>query len=113
MDSETFENIWDVLKEAAKIGDGLKMEEAYEGLQSGLFRLWVYGGSAALTAEEGSTLRIGLAAGDMGDMFVIEERIINYARDNGFTSVEIVGRPGWERVLTGYDRVAVVLRKTI
>jgi len=36
-----------------------------------------------------------------------------YAKEHGFTNVEIIGRPGWERVLKGYDRAAVLLRKQI
>ena len=30
-----------------------------------------------------------------------------------FDSVEIIGRPGWERVLQGYRRTAVLLRKEL
>ena len=31
----------------------------------------------------------------------------------GYKTIEIIGRPGWEKVLQGYDRVAVMLRKEV
>lgn len=107
-----FERAWRLLEEAAVIGDGLTREEVTTGLELGIYRLWQSPNSAALTAEEGRTIRIGLAGGDLAELKTIEEQITDYAKSQNFTNVEIVGRPGWERELN-YDRVAVVLRKNI
>ena len=27
--------------------------------------------------------------------------------------IEIIGRPGWEKALEGYDKIAVILRKEV
>lgn len=36
-----------------------------------------------------------------------------WARDNGCYAMEIIGRPGWQKVLPGFKRKAVVLEKII
>ena len=46
-------------------------------------------------------------------MFEIEKEITNYAITNGYKRVEIMGRPGWEKALKGYDKVAVLLRREL
>jgi len=109
----TFEQAWPLLEEAANIGDFVTKEETIEGLRSGAFSLFTREKSAAVTADMWPTLRIGLAGGDMSELLEIEEEIVVYAKEHGFTNVEIIGRPGWERVLKGYDRAAVLLRKQI
>lgn len=107
-----FNQAWGLLSKASRIGDGLSKEEALAGIYAGEFHLWTGRQSAALSAEEGKTIRIGLAGGELAELKEIEKQICEYAKCNGFTNVEIVGRPGWEREL-GYDRVAVVMRKNI
>ena len=107
-----FEQAWLLLEKAAAIGDGLSREEVIIGLELGIYRLWQTPNSAALTAEEGQIIRIGLAGGNLAELKTIEKQITEYAKSQNFTNVEIVGRPGWERELN-YDRVAVVLRKNI
>lgn len=39
--------------------------------------------------------------------------IEKWARDIGCYALEIVGRPGWQKMLPGYQRVAVVLEKRL
>jgi hypothetical protein len=39
------------------------------------------------------------------------EKIEQYARDEGCSSMRIYGRKGWERVLTGYKAEHVILEK--
>ena len=51
--------------------------------------------------------------GEIKELLTIEKEINQYALKEGFTTLEIIGRAGWEKVLHGYERVAVMLRKDV
>tara|TARA_R100000315_G_scaffold48802_1_gene23110 strand:- start:577 stop:864 length:288 start_codon:yes stop_codon:yes gene_type:complete len=95
------------------MGDGIQKEEVRQALHSGEFSFFSRENSAAIVAADGDTLRIGLAGGDIYELLEIETEIEIYARAEGFERLEIMGRPGWERVLEGYEKVAVLMRKEL
>ena len=95
------------------MGDGIQKEEVRQALHSGEFSFFSRGNSAAIAAADGNTLRIGLAGGDIYELLEIESEIEIYAKAEGFERLEIMGRPGWERVLEGYEKVAVLMRKEL
>lgn len=43
----------------------------------------------------------------------LRRRIEDYARAEGCTRVLVEGRPGWERIMPDYQRVAIVLEKVL
>jgi hypothetical protein len=43
----------------------------------------------------------------------IEEKVEKYAKKRQYDNIEIVGRAGWEKVLNGYKKHKVILRKEI
>lgn len=43
----------------------------------------------------------------------LRARVEDYARAEGCTRVLVEGRPGWERIMPDYERVAVVLEKRL
>lgn len=43
----------------------------------------------------------------------LRRRIEDYAKAEGCTRVLVEGRPGWERIMPDYERVAVVLEKRL
>ena len=108
-----FDEAWPLLQEAAQMGDGVKYDEVKEGLKTGEFAFFSKERSAAITASAGKTLRIGLAGGDLNELCEIEKEIVHGAIEKGYEKVEIMGRPGWEKVLTGYEKVAVLLRRKL
>lgn len=108
-----FNEAWPLLESAAAIGDHISRDEAVDGLAAGRFVLFTREKSAALAAHCNGFLRVGLAGGELSEMLEIEEEIAIYARSFGYPFVEIIGRPGWEKALSGYRRVAVVLRKEL
>ena len=57
--------------------------------------------------------RIWLAGGDMDELIEAEKNICVWARELGCTSMEIIGRKGWERQLSDYTASAVVLVKEL
>ncbi len=104
---------WPLLSKAAAVGDQMTKQDVIDGIVAGTFSLILRPDSAALVSHGGGFLRIGMAGGVMEEMLSIEEEAIKYAKCFDYKYIEIVGRPGWEKVLPGYKRVAVVLRKEI
>ena len=90
------DEMWDILAPSTEPYEDISREDVESGLLSGEFILFKTPNSVAVTCAYGKSLRIGLAGGT-----------------NGFTSVEIIGRPGWERMLDGYRRTAVLMRKEL
>ena len=60
-----------------------------------------------------SVCRIWLAGGDMDELLEAEKQIAVWARSIGCTGMEIIGRKGWQRVLTEYTPQSVVLTKEL
>jgi pyruvate/2-oxoacid:ferredoxin oxidoreductase beta subunit len=108
-----FDSAWPLLERAVQMGDGISKAEVRDAIKEGKFSFFSRKKSAAITAADGATLRIGLAGGDIDELLDIEEEITVYAMNNGFKQVEIMGRPGWERTLDGYEKVAILLRKEL
>ena len=106
-------HIWDQLAPATVAFENVSRHEIESGIESGDFQLFMSKNSAAVTCAFGNSLRIGLAGGDLDELLDIEKDICDYARSQGFDSLEIIGRPGWERVLDGYRRTAILLRKEL
>lgn len=104
---------WPLLKEAAAVGDNVTKEDVLEGLKDSSFTLIIRDNSAALVSHCGHFLRVGLASGIMEEMTSIEQEATDIANIFKYEYIEIVGRPGWERVFPDYKRVAVVLRKEL
>jgi hypothetical protein len=107
------DNIWKLLEPASQTGDEATREEIEDGLQSGFFRLFTNDKSAAVVADHRGVLRIGLAGGELESLKKIEKKIVKYAKKKNYKSIDILGRVGWEKALTGYKKKAILLRKEI
>jgi len=108
-----FDQAWELLKDAVVISDHIEKEEVENGLKAGSFKLFFHQNSVALIVHQNGFLRVGLAGGVMEDLLVIEKDVCEYAKCRGDKFIEIISRPGWERALENYQRVAVVLRKEL
>ena len=107
------DEIWQILEPAAKIGDKASREDIETALEKGQYQLFQKNKSAAVTAPIKNSLRVGLAGGDLKDLIEIEKDIEEFARSRYFNCIDILGREGWEKVLPGYEKKAVLLRKDI
>jgi hypothetical protein len=105
--------MWSMLAPATQAYENISREDVEGGLRSGDFMLFRGAHSLAVVCPYGGALRVGLAGGDLEELLEVEQDICSYAIENGFSSVEIIGRPGWERVLDGYERTAVLMRKEL
>ena len=101
------DEMWDILAPSTEPYEDISREDVESGLLSGEFILFKTTNSVAVTCA------YGLAGGNLQEMLDMEKDICSHARTNGFTSVEIIGRPGWERMLDGYRRTAVLMRKEL
>ncbi|WP_417790636.1 hypothetical protein [Terasakiella pusilla] len=108
-----FERVWDLIRPAVDLADeGVTKEEILQGLSSGSLLCFSLEKSAAIvTFARGRRLRVALAGGDLEELKLINEDILQYAREAGYRGVEIIGRPGWERALPEYAQAAVILRQ--
>lgn len=108
------DKIWSHLYPAVKdTHDDLKREDFEKGIQDGNYKLFTNNKSSALTASYNSILRVGLAGGDLESLKEIEKKIEKYAKKRNYKYIDILGRKGWEKVLDGYNKKAVLLRKEI
>ncbi len=107
------DEMWERLRPATEPFEGIDRVDIEMGLTVGEFKLFEAGDSIAITSPFGHILRIGMAGGELEELFEIEKQITEYAAMEGYKTIEIIGRPGWEKVLQGYDRVAVMLRKEV
>ena len=107
------DEVWAILAPSTEPYEDISRDDLESGLSSGQFVMFKSERSVAISCSYGSALRVGLAGGDLDELLDMEKTICSYARENGFTSVEIIGRPGWERVLQGYNRIAVLLKKEL
>jgi hypothetical protein len=105
------DKVWGWISPATEMFEGLSRAEVESAIVCGDFQLFTGANCAAITCVSGTTLRIGLAGGDLDELLDLERQIAAYAADHECDSMEIVGRPGWERVLPGYKRTAVLMRK--
>lgn len=93
------------------------MEAVRDELLRGRAKLWPMERSAAVTQlhdyPAGRVCRVWLAGGDLDELRDGLEVLDRYAREQRCTRIEIEGRPGWERVLDGYEKRRVILTKDI
>ena len=107
------DKIWKILKPATEVGENTTREELEEGLKKGFLQMFIEKNSVAITASYSDVLRIGLAGGNLNNLKKIEKKIIKYAKNKNYKSVDILGRVGWEKSLKGYKRKAILLRKEL
>ena len=91
---------------------GGTLDDVQAALDSGHAQLWELGDSAVVTqvCDGGRTLRVWLAGGNLDKLRRGLPVLDEVAREFGCSRIEIEGRKGWARVLTGYrvDRVFLV-----
>lgn len=90
---------------------GFTPQAIFDGIQSGRWQLWVVGNADAIvlttTYEQQAghcIFSVNMAGGAnvVGKVPEILEVLQSYARLNGCSGVEIVGRKGWEKLIRPY-----------
>jgi hypothetical protein len=115
----SFDDEWERCKPllADALTDGWTLDAVEREIRAGRAILWPMKRSACVTQiheyPNGRVLRIWLAGGELDELMLYLSSADSYARWQGCKAVELEGRPGWERVLTGYTKRRVVLTKEL
>jgi hypothetical protein len=108
------DKIWEQLFPSVDYGRELITRKDLEkGIENGTYQLFKDDHCSVITASFAKTLRIGIAGGNLDSLVKIEEKVEKYAKKRQYDNIEIVGRAGWEKVLNGYKKQKVILRKEI
>ena len=93
------------------------LEAVEQEIRAGRAQFWPMDHSAVVTQihtyPRGKVLRIWLAGGQWDELAHYLPSADAYARAQGCVAVEVEGRPGWERLLKGYEKRRVVLVKEL
>ena len=111
-----------LVRAGLEFGDGRwAPEDIRAALTEGAQQLWIDGDpmraicvTEIIRYPQQRRCNIFLLAGQDLDAWIWQLSILEaWAREKGCKAMELHGRPGWERILPGYDRTAVVLRKEL
>lgn len=94
------------------------IEHVREMVDDGRAQLWPMDDGAIVseivkTPTGQCVCRLWLAGGKLGALLQAERVVSEWAAEQGCDCMEIVGRPGWQRSLPEYERVAIVLRREL
>jgi hypothetical protein len=93
------------------------LDDVLEEIEMGRAIFWPMERSAVVTQlhqyPNGKVMRIWLAGGDLMELKRFLPAADNYAKSVGCVAIELEGRPGWERVLDGYEKQRVILVKEL
>ena len=107
------DKIWKVLEPAIKGLGEITRKELEILIKKGEYQLFTKDNSAIITAHHGQILRIGIGGGNLVTIKEITKKIEKYAKKRNYKYIDILGRKGWEKVLNGYNKKAVLLRKEV
>lgn len=97
---------------------GYTLDDVKTEIDNDRARFWPLTRSAVVTQileyPRCKVLRVWLAGGDLDELrWALATAGEDYARDRGCSHIEIDGRKGWSRVLSGYLEKRVVLMKAV
>ena len=108
------DKIWEQLFPTIEKGqEFITRKDLEKGIENNTYQLFKDDNCSLVTASYLKTLRIGIAGGKLESIIKITEKVEKYAKNRQYTNIEIVGRAGWEKVLSGYKKQEVILRKEI
>ena len=107
------DKIWKVLEPAIESTYEVTRKQLEKMIESGEYQLFKKDNSAIITAHHGQVLRIGVGGGNLVTIKEITKKIEKYAKKRNYKCIDIRDRKGWEKVLDGYNKKAVLLRKEI
>lgn len=115
-----FDRCWPWLSEALRHGGDLHTRDSlWRLLASNRAQLWPLEHSAGVTFgfdyPNGRVLQIWLAGGVLDELLAYEPVVAEWAKENGYTHIEMTGRPGWKRALRklAWDREALTMTRRL
>lgn len=120
--------VWPAVKEgvrnALERGCGGQFEETERSVLSGLGLLWlavqdksdIRGTLVTELVKTDSGLQcliVALHGENMREWFGFISEIEKFAREEGCSSIRVIGRRGWARVLRDYEQIGIVIEKDL
>ena len=108
------DKIWEQLFPTIEKGqEFITREDLEKGIENNTYQLFKDNNCSLVTASHLDILRIGIAGGNLQSIIKITEKVEKYAKKRNYKNIEIVGRAGWEKLLNGYKKREVILRKEL
>ena len=108
------DKIWKQLFPTIEKGqEFITREDLEKGIKNNTYQLFKDDNCSLVTASHLDILRIGIAGGNLQSIIKITEKVEKYAKKRNYKNIEIVGRAGWEKLLNGYKKQEVILRKEL
>tara|TARA_R100001163_G_scaffold31155_2_gene24432 strand:+ start:610 stop:948 length:339 start_codon:yes stop_codon:yes gene_type:complete len=108
------DKIWEQLFPTIEKGqEFITREDLEKGIKNNTYQLFKDDNCSLVTASHLDILRIGIAGGNLQSIIKITEKVEKYAKKRNYKNIEIVGRAGWEKLLNGYKKREVILRKEL
>ena len=108
------DKIWEQLFPTIEKGqEFITREDLEKGIENNTYQLFKDDNCSLVTASHLDILRIGIAGGNLQSIIKITEKVEKYAKKRKYKYIDILGRKGWEKVLNGYKKEKVILRKEI
>ncbi len=113
-----FDRVWPLLAPALeRTGGTHAWSDVFREIETGSMQLWPGERAAAITEIVAyprlKACRVFLAGGALDELRAMEPAITAWARGLGCTRIEVLGRPGWGRALTGSRSTAAWMMKEI
>jgi hypothetical protein len=84
-------------------GNTHTLADVSRAVEAGEARFWEQGNAAIITEihqfPRAKVIHFWLATGELEDVIALSERILAWAKQQGFTGATLAGRRGWTRVL--------------
>ena len=94
-----------------------KLADVFALVVDGNAQFWPLPDAAIITEvisyPRKTALRFWLAGGNLETLAQAEPAIIEWSKQYGCTSSEIIGRRGWSRALAGYEPASTIMTKDI
>lgn len=92
-----------------------ELEDVHALVVNGDAQFWPFADAAIVTEiikyPRKTALRFWLAGGNLQTLADAEPAIVEWAKQYNCTTVEIIGRRGWTRALTGYAPASTIMVK--
>jgi hypothetical protein len=99
-------------------GHGITERAVRAMVRQGLAQRWQASDGSVIVSQlrsepGGDVCDLWLAEGTLAPLLELHEEVCAWARDQGCRKMRIIGRPGWQKVLSGYDQTGVVLEREL
>ena len=99
-------------------GHGITERAVRAMVRQGVAQRWEASDGSTLVTQlrsepGGDVCDLWLAEGTLAPLLELHEQVCLWAKDQGCRKMRIIGRPGWQKVLSDYTQTGVVLERDL